>query len=123
VLIVDDDPSLRWVLAEALLPRCDVDAADSAAQARTRLANHEYEVVLCDLELQDGSGLDVLELFKRLHPETTRMLMTGTDLDRIVADPTLVHYMFRKPFSLRELGTAIERATRDRRPVILSRAS
>jgi DNA-binding NtrC family response regulator len=62
VLIVDDDDRFRirqadWVEREG----CESRAADSLAAARAELREYEPDLILLDLELADGSGLDLLD--------------------------------------------------------------
>src|SRR3954447_11281882 len=62
VLIVDDDPSVALLLAHVLGAegyRCV--RAGSIAEARGALAGAAFDVILCDVGLPDGSGLDLVE--------------------------------------------------------------
>ena len=61
VLIVDDDPSVLLLLTHILSAegyRCV--SAESVAAARARLADAPFDVILCDVGLPDGSGLDLV---------------------------------------------------------------
>ncbi|HET7773226.1 MAG TPA: response regulator transcription factor, partial [Burkholderiaceae bacterium] len=63
VMMVDDDPQCRQRIARALHgdPRVHLAAqADSLAQARKLLKEQPFQVLLVDLELGDGSGLDLI---------------------------------------------------------------
>ncbi len=63
VMMVDDDPQCRQRIARALHgdPRVHLAAqADSLAQARQLLEEQSFQVLLVDLELGDGSGLDLI---------------------------------------------------------------
>ena len=61
ILVVDDERLIRTTLERAL-PTLghQVEAADSAAGARAALARKRFDLVVLDLKLGDGSGLDVL---------------------------------------------------------------
>ena len=62
VLIVDDDASLRRALGDRVRHwKHAVDEASSLDAARAALAKRDYEVVLLDLQLPDGSGIDLLD--------------------------------------------------------------
>lgn len=60
VLHVDDDPDLRHLVEEALSGRCRLVSAESLAAARSRLAEATPDLVILDVGLPDGSGLDLL---------------------------------------------------------------
>ena len=76
-LLVDDDPGglrslARWVEAEGF----DVRTADSLETARAVLDGQPPDVVLLDLYLPDGTGLDLLEDLRGV-PDTEVVFMTG----------------------------------------------
>ena len=61
ILIVDDEPSMRRILATNLRRDGHVLVeASGATEARALLAREEFDVVLTDQKMPDGSGLDVL---------------------------------------------------------------
>ncbi len=61
LLVIDDEPDLR-TLYELTLVRegYDVDSAGSVAEAWARLDEHSYSLVITDMRLPDGTGLDLL---------------------------------------------------------------
>ena len=61
LLVVDDEPDLR-TLYELTLVRegYDVDSAGSVAEAWARLGDNSYSLVITDMRLPDGTGLDLL---------------------------------------------------------------
>ncbi|MFM7055417.1 MAG: response regulator transcription factor [Planctomycetota bacterium] len=109
VLVVEDQPNLRRSIANAL--REDgytVDAAAGLAEA-TRLLSAAPDVILLDIMLPDGSGLDWLKSLRHNHSETPVLILTARDSiqDRVSgldcgADDYLV-----KPFSIDELKARI----------------
>ncbi len=61
VLLLEDDPAFAGVVAEDLRSRGhDVMHVSSVAEARERVKDDRFDVVLLDLQLPDGDGLDVL---------------------------------------------------------------
>lgn len=60
LLHVDDDPDLRQLVAEAFTGRCRLLSADSLASARDRLRSVTPQLVILDVGLPDGSGLELL---------------------------------------------------------------
>ena len=78
VLIVDDQPTIRKSLRH-LLERKGYRAceADSGAAALQTAQLEEPEVILLDLRLPDGDGIEVLERLKGVCPEAAVILLTG----------------------------------------------
>jgi DNA-binding NtrC family response regulator len=78
VLIVDDQPTIRKSLRH-LLERKGFRAceADSGAAAIQTAQVEEPEVILLDLRLPDGDGLDILERLQGVCPEAAVILLTG----------------------------------------------
>lgn len=68
VLVVDDHPKLRQMLATALRGRlvADVSEASRAAQAVERVSEQQFDVVVLDMNLADGSVLGALPLLRQL---------------------------------------------------------
>ncbi|MEI6043675.1 MAG: PAS domain S-box protein [Chloroflexota bacterium] len=60
ILHVEDDPDMRQVVQLVLYPLAEVSSVASLAEARQQLALQDFDLVLLDLELADGSGLDLL---------------------------------------------------------------
>ena len=76
LLIVDDERVLRMQLAKALERRGFVVAmAESVAEGKVRLRPPAYAVV--DLRLDDGSGLDVVEVLREVRPDARIIVLTG----------------------------------------------
>ena len=62
VLVVDDEAHLRELLEITLIKMgLDVDSAESLAVARGLLARHAYALVLTDMRLPDGSGIELVQ--------------------------------------------------------------
>lgn len=67
LLLVEDEPILRSSMARGLakLPGVEVWSAASVAEARQLLESVRPQIVLCDIDLPDGVGLDVLAALDR----------------------------------------------------------
>lgn len=71
VLLIDDDPHIRLVIAQELLSdmRINLVAQASTMKEGRRLIDlHEFDVMLVDLSLGDGSGFDLIEQMKTMRP-------------------------------------------------------
>jgi DNA-binding NarL/FixJ family response regulator len=79
VLLVEDDTPTRAHLGRAITanPRLALMAAlPSCAEARCELATHRPDVLLTDLQLPDGSGIDLIREVRQHHPGTQAMVIT-----------------------------------------------
>lgn len=78
LLIVDDDDALRRMLVDYLGSiGYTALGTRSTQQAMEALRNDAFDVVIADLRLEDGSGLDLLRQLKQLAPRSYGILMTG----------------------------------------------
>ena len=78
VLIVDDEPAIRQLLA-GVLTRAgySVDAAASAEEAGGKLARVDFDVALCDIQLPGMNGIDLVRASRRAGSETTFIMVTA----------------------------------------------
>jgi putative two-component system response regulator len=120
VLVVDDDPQILGVLRRilagagyAVTPASDVD------EALAFLAGGSFDLLLCDVELPDGSGLDVVEFALSRSPHIAAFMVSGID-DVALADRAIAIGAFGylvKPFTandvLRSVLSAVSRRRRD----------
>ncbi len=87
VWIIDDDRSIRWVFEKALA-REDIafKVFASAQEALQALASSTPQVVVSDIRMPGGSGLDLLQIMKEQHPTLPVIIMTAySDLESAVA--------------------------------------
>lgn len=78
VLLVEDDAPTRWRLQDALGASIEfaVTAAATLAEARLSLASTPPRVLLTDLRLPDGHGLELIRETRQRHPETEIMVIS-----------------------------------------------
>lgn len=70
VLIVDDEPSVRKVIARVLrraYPQCQAEEAGDLPQAKQKLLDLQPKLVISDLYLPSGNGLDLCHFIQK-HP-------------------------------------------------------
>ena len=78
ILIIDDEPAIRMLLARILeLEGYEVLKAKDRATAIYTLTNNEVQVVLCDVFLPDGNGVDMVQELQRLAPVAKIILLTA----------------------------------------------
>ncbi len=117
ILIVEDEPQLadslsRFLETEGFL--CSV--ARTLREARMKLDSSEYDLVILDLSLPDGSGLRLIPEAKAVNPETGILVLTAKDSmeEKIQGlDEGADDYM-TKPFHLAELNARVAAIMRRR---------
>ncbi len=117
VLIVDDDRFVRMALSEALKSwQYDIVEADSVASAKKTFAEEEPAIVLLDIDLPDGSGLDILRDIKEQSPDTIAVMITGNvDVENTVAALRGgAHDFIGKPVRIEELRVTLRNAAETR---------
>ncbi|MBA2502430.1 MAG: sigma-54-dependent Fis family transcriptional regulator [Pyrinomonadaceae bacterium] len=120
VLIVDDDPVLRRLVPNQLARSgFHTAAAPSGTQALAHLRETDYDVVLLDIRMPDISGLDALELIRRMDdPPEVIMLTADTSLSTgIEAMRRGAYDYLTKPSTLDEMEAVIRKADEKRRLV------
>ncbi|HJW95738.1 MAG TPA: sigma-54 dependent transcriptional regulator [Thermoanaerobaculia bacterium] len=114
LLIVDDEASLRdflTIVFEAEGWR--VEAAASLAEARAAVVKKEPDVVLCDLMLPDGSGIDYLKDVKAANPSIAFIMITAYTSTKSAVEALkagAVDYI-AKPFDVEELKIIVRKAS------------
>ncbi|KAK0332516.1 hypothetical protein LTR94_024540 [Friedmanniomyces endolithicus] len=87
VLHVDDDPDILMVTAATLGEIADVRAADSLLSARAALANWRPDLIILDLGLPDGSGLELLpELSDPERDPIPVVVYSAQEMDAVLGD-------------------------------------
>ncbi len=80
VLVIDDEPLIRWSIVEALRAKGHLvrEAFDAASARHTLVADDApLDVVLLDLRLPDSCDLSLLEDIRRLKPHSAVVIMTA----------------------------------------------
>ncbi len=87
ILIVEDhEKTAQWWLdnINRVFPNADVDTAVTMAEAMKRVRKRIYSLALVDLNLPDGSGLDIIRFLAATRPETCVVVSTIFDDDHHV---------------------------------------
>jgi PAS domain S-box-containing protein len=79
ILYVEDDSDLVQVITSMVGETADVAGAASLAEAREALARERFDLVLLDVNLPDGSGLDLLPMLKSNGQATTPVVIFSSD--------------------------------------------
>ncbi len=115
VLVVDDEPGLREMLS-ILFRREGYEVTQCpgfvAAREALRNATKPYGVVLADLMMPDGSGLDVVTFAKQVAPDTEVIVMTAHSTVETAIDAMKrgAYDFVTKPFATSELRVLVAKA-------------
>lgn len=114
ILLVEDTPTMQ-VLYLSILEKAGhgADCAGTIEGARELLANSHYPIVLLDLNLPDGDGLDLLDEILLASPDTQIIVVTanGSLSKAIQAMRSGAVDFLVKPFSADKLIASVEKAT------------
>ena len=113
IWIVDDDESIRWVLEKALARENLATRSFSNARDATEALQHDVpQVLVSDIRMPGGSGLELLQVVKVRHPGLPVIIITAfSDLDSAVAafQGGAFEYL-AKPFDVDKAVELIRRA-------------
>lgn len=113
VLVVDDEPSMRSFLLQALEPMTSrVGEAGDAQCALEAIESGDYDIVLSDMYMPGASGMELLNMAKHSQWDVGFILITGRpEIDHIVEALRMqVSDFLIKPFNLPDLNHALQRS-------------
>jgi two-component system nitrogen regulation response regulator NtrX len=115
ILVVDDESEIRGLLQEILADEgFDVESAADAAEARSRRAKHEPDLILLDIWMPDTDGITLLREWAQSSsglPCPVVMMSGHGSVETAVEATRLGAYDFiEKPLSLAKLLRTVERA-------------
>jgi len=112
ILIVEDDPHMREGLTASIEKKGHkVEVACDALEAKLKLAGQGFDLVITDLRMPKGSGMDVLDCARDLQPATPVVVITayGTVEKAVEAMKKGAVDFIQKPFSLTDLWETLDR--------------
>lgn len=118
ILIVDDEQSMRDVLS-IMLKRTGytISIATDAEEAISEVNKEIFDLVLTDLKMPNGSGLDVLKAVKSASPDTVVLIITAFSSaeSAVEAMKQGAYDYLTKPFQVDEVQLIIKKALEKRR--------
>jgi putative two-component system response regulator len=118
ILVVDDEEPIRRLLAYLLESHgYSVDSAADAREARHKLEEQPFALMLCDVNMPGESGMDLVRSILSSHKDTAAIMVTGLD-SSILANAALDVGAFGyivKPFETNEVLIDVANALRRRR--------
>jgi DNA-binding NtrC family response regulator len=114
ILIVDDESSIRTALFRALEKRgYQILTASSLTEASNlAAAEQSLDVLLVDIRLPDGDGMDLMTKIQKMHPLCQALVLTGFGTIESAIEATkrgAFHYI-SKPFNIDEVLTLVQKA-------------
>lgn len=115
ILIVDDKPSMRKVLKQALdALAVNVDTATNGEDALDRMKQCQYDIVVTDLRMPKMDGIGLLRMGSEVSPSSKFIVVTayGTIEKAVEAMRLGAHDFISKPFNLDEFELKVRRLIR-----------
>ncbi len=128
VLLVDDEPNIRDLVASVLQRDFQVTEAESGAALQKAFADAQPDVVVLDVKLRDANGLELLPLIKKRWADTEVIMLTGEGTMAMAMEAgRLGAYTFlSKPFEteklLADVKCAFDRKQQNQENTALRRA-
>jgi signal transduction histidine kinase len=112
ILVVDDDPDVRWIIAQDLQEIGYVVTEADSGRAALEILERDTpcDLMVADLVMPELSGLDTLRLARRTRPDLKVLFASGyADLSRFGAN-LASHSLLKKPFKPGTLAEAVQNA-------------
>ena len=110
ILIVEDEPSLRELIQCSLeKERYVVETASDFNSALRKVEDYDYDCILLDIMLPDGSGLNLLERLKALHKRENVIIISAKDSleDKVLGLELGADDYLPKPYDPKEMHARI----------------
>ena len=118
ILIVDDEPPVREMIQEILEREgYQAIAVGSGDEALAMAEVEDFDLILADIKMPEMDGLELVEKFREVSPETIPMLITGyasIETAQVAVREGFYDYIV-KPFERSELCSAVAKALQRKR--------
>ncbi|MFZ4741792.1 MAG: sigma-54-dependent transcriptional regulator [Bacteroidales bacterium] len=111
ILVIDDDPVYRNLLRSILKEKSNVFAVEAPSLGFKIINTHQIDILICDFQLPEMSGLKVLEIIKEEYPGIEVIMISASgDMDAVIGAlrKGAVDF-FKKPFTAPEIWFSVER--------------
>ena len=117
VLVADDEPYIRWIIAKTLKEDCVVHEAKNGKECLEQARRLGPDLVVLDLKMPGMDGLEVLARLKEEDPDLPVVMITGHGtIDTAIAAMKAGAYDFvTKPFDIDQLRIRLHQALRMKR--------
>jgi DNA-binding NtrC family response regulator len=112
ILVIDDDPKVRWILSEQLSDRYEILEANDGYEGIQMASQRHPDLILLDVRMPGLSGLDVLERLRSAKESLPVIMLSGHgESDTVAAAIQLGAMEFiSKPFDSQEVAIHLEKA-------------
>ena len=114
VLVVDDEPLIRWSLCETLEQAGHevVEVGDAKSAIRSVSAGGPFDVVLLDYRLPDSNHLNLLATIRKVAPSTAVIMMTAFGTPEVMTGALRLgaYRLIPKPFEVHEVAALVLQA-------------
>lgn len=110
VLVVDDEPLIRWALSEGLKHDFDIHAVGSAEEALRLLDSTPVNAVITDLRMPGRSGVELAAEILKRSPGTLVIALTAYAFEPLVAHLRSlgVRAVLGKPFEIAQIRALLQ---------------
>ncbi len=118
ILIVEDELEILKVIKKYLQNADFIcESAMTYFEAEDKFISYKYDIVILDITLPDGNGLDLLKTIKKINPETGVLIVSAKDSldDKLMGLDLGADDYITKPFHLPELNSRINSIIRRRK--------
>jgi DNA-binding NtrC family response regulator len=120
VLVVDDEQEMCDLLVDFLgRAGYEAEGARGGSEGLEKVRNGDFDVVVTDLRMRDGDGMELLQGVKADRPDLPVIIVTAFgSIDRAIeAMKAGAFYFVTKPFKMREMEALVAKAVEQRRLV------
>lgn len=105
ILIIDDDPKVKWLLSQSLSGSFDFAGATSPTEGLQMVTIEKPDLILLDIKMKDMSGLEVLRRLNKLENRPEVIMLSGHDDTHYVVESIQngAAEFIKKPFGIEEV--------------------
>lgn len=124
ILVVDDEARICELIRSFLTPsRFNLRVVHSGRQAQEAVLQESFDLVITDMSMPDGDGIELIRLLRRGHPSTRIIAMTGPWVARAEdylnqAKGLSVDGILLKPFLRQQILNVIEKIEAESPPAL-----
>jgi len=80
ILHIEDDTELRSYVSTLFEENATINRSDSIQDAKQRILNEKYDIIILDMTLPDGSGMEIINLLKSNNITIPIIILSGHDV-------------------------------------------